>query len=416
MEVVLRSALSIELKLTRMTEEYKSPEGQLDETDKGDDAQRRFRYQAAFAASLGLSLLAQELEVEAVFCEHHEDILVKRRNNLFDGIQVKTRLPKNGPFVFGDKEIMHSLERFVKLEDKYTDQFRRYVICSNCDFFEREKNSNNLVYCLDLVRMHDGSRKCFSDLDFSKRVEFLSTKTSVGIDAVLRTLAKVWTQKWADIDRFELVLADEIARLPGNGTQRFENLKKAADQLISLTLKAASLHHEPPQDSYTMLLENPDKAIADAIIKGKRLTAENVRGEIDAALTSSTLLQTNKPISISDLPKGMRKMEMKLAMGGFTALDVENAKNLKHSMEVLMAHWIHKYGTRKTEEIYQHLNVVAMNICGEEYLLAKTEGEPFGEKMLINVNSRLQEKYDEIREVDNEILYEHLKGVVCMVE
>ena len=53
------------------------PDSILNETDPGDDVQRRFGFQAAKAAMLCLSLLDDEGEVEEVYCEHHEDVLVR---------------------------------------------------------------------------------------------------------------------------------------------------------------------------------------------------------------------------------------------------------------------------------------------------------------------------------------------------
>lgn len=47
-----------------------TPANTLDTKDPGDDVQRRFRYQAAYAAILSLALLDENSEFEEVFCEH----------------------------------------------------------------------------------------------------------------------------------------------------------------------------------------------------------------------------------------------------------------------------------------------------------------------------------------------------------
>jgi hypothetical protein len=54
-----------------------SPIKVLSDTDRGDDVQRRFRYQAAIAASLSLALLDSDSDIIEIFCEQHEDILVR---------------------------------------------------------------------------------------------------------------------------------------------------------------------------------------------------------------------------------------------------------------------------------------------------------------------------------------------------
>jgi hypothetical protein len=47
-------------------------------TDPGDDMQRRLRYQASYGALLCLNLIADN-DLSEVFCEHHEDFLIKKK-------------------------------------------------------------------------------------------------------------------------------------------------------------------------------------------------------------------------------------------------------------------------------------------------------------------------------------------------
>lgn len=65
------------------------PDEVIDRTDPGDDMQRRLRYQATRAVMLSLSLLDDDAETEEIFCEHHEDLLIKKKGNRFIGEQVK---------------------------------------------------------------------------------------------------------------------------------------------------------------------------------------------------------------------------------------------------------------------------------------------------------------------------------------
>jgi len=60
----------------------KNPEYTISE-DPGDDIQQRYRYQAACAAIISLSLLSGDSEFECLFCEHHEDILIKKVDGKF---------------------------------------------------------------------------------------------------------------------------------------------------------------------------------------------------------------------------------------------------------------------------------------------------------------------------------------------
>jgi hypothetical protein len=92
-----------------------SPDTELSSGDRGDDVQRRFRYQSAYAAQLSLELLTEETEYSDLYCEQHEDVLLKRNDGRFNAFQVKTREIERGPFKTGDEEILKSLKRFFEL-------------------------------------------------------------------------------------------------------------------------------------------------------------------------------------------------------------------------------------------------------------------------------------------------------------
>jgi hypothetical protein len=80
----------------------KIPPDELPSEDPGADTQRRFRYQAAYAAIRALDLLRDDTGREELICEHFEDILLKRAEGTFTGIQV------NGHFVNSEWRIAPS--------------------------------------------------------------------------------------------------------------------------------------------------------------------------------------------------------------------------------------------------------------------------------------------------------------------
>ena len=86
------------------------PDEVLNPGDPGDDTLRRFRYQAVRACVYMLALFDDDLEIEEVFCEHHEDILLKYRSGTFLGVQIKTKLDGSVPVKAGDEEVIGSLE------------------------------------------------------------------------------------------------------------------------------------------------------------------------------------------------------------------------------------------------------------------------------------------------------------------
>jgi hypothetical protein len=53
--------------------------------DPGDDTARRYRYQWTYAAIVCCLLLDEIDDVTEVFCEHHEDVLIKHADGMCSG-------------------------------------------------------------------------------------------------------------------------------------------------------------------------------------------------------------------------------------------------------------------------------------------------------------------------------------------
>lgn len=121
------------------------PDRMLSESDKGDEIQKRFRYQNEFSASLAIQMLFHETDIDEIFCEQHEDVLVRKKDGTFIGYQVKTRDENLGLFTFNTPAIQSSLEKFVRTEKEFGEWFNRYVIASNCGFSSKEKLCEYIV-------------------------------------------------------------------------------------------------------------------------------------------------------------------------------------------------------------------------------------------------------------------------------
>ena len=99
------------------------PDQIIDGTDPGDDTYLRYRYQSTYAAIIAVSMMKSSSGVAEVFCEHHDDILVKRTSGKFYAIQVKTQQPGGLPFKSDDNPIQKALTKFLKHEIHFGDHF-----------------------------------------------------------------------------------------------------------------------------------------------------------------------------------------------------------------------------------------------------------------------------------------------------
>jgi hypothetical protein len=397
-----------------------TPANMLDAKDLGDDVQRRFRYQAAYAAILSLTLLDDNSEFEEIFCEHHEDTLVKKKDGTFIGVQVKTRSPGKNPFKSDDEQILRALKRFVEQALEFPQYYSRFVLATNYAFWtEKKENSKNLFYLLQLAKDAVASKTTTLKRSLSTYVndliERVDSGKSVTRDNVLDVLSKIEVQdnNLPKFDDIESRIARHIPDFYDVGEARYDELLKVAKILINKTFDAAALSSVSAKQMYFALCSNPTQARTNEIIEGKRITRETVERILQECLSADTLLRTRNPVLLSDLPRGMWKLELKMAKGGIYASNINYAKDHKYSYETLFDTWICKYSNnlQKARERYEHLNVIIGNECQEAYDIASQKGEPFGREMLIDVRHRLRERLKNEPESFFDCKYEHLLGV-----
>jgi hypothetical protein len=393
-------------------DEYMTPDSVLSKTDVGDDTQRRFRYQATYAAILSLNLLREESEFEEIFCEHHEDILIKLKDGTFRGVQVKTRKEGLEPFKASDSEIRKALKKFIELEKEFLGHFSRFVLAANCGFWYKKKNGSNLPYILELARNTKNSKTTSLKHPLSSYIKKFTNITGINEDFVLNVLKKIKIQgSLPKFEGIELSLINEIARIPGMDTETFVDLQGAAKELTNTMFRAASLSHDSPVECYFALHADPERERTDAIIEGKRITEDTIQRILQQSITSKTLLRTWDPVSLPELPKGMRTMVRKMTTGGISVSNINLFKDYKYSAGVLFSEWIHKYSRKKATERYEHLRTIVLTECQEAYDSTKDDDEPFGEKMLSDVRRRLRDRHSNEKNSLFGCHYEHLLGI-----
>ncbi len=392
------------------------PDTVLGVGDPGADIQRRFRYQASYAALISLDLLEDTCEFVELFCEHQEDVLVKNVDGKFSALQVKTRAPGLEPFKAGDEEILHALKRFLDLDRLFPGRISRFVIATNIGFWHERKNASNLPYLLELARNSppgDGAR-----LSGHLRALLKKLTISKGLipDGVIAVLAQVELQ--GDLPRFDDMpdrLVHRLAEVRDLGSRDYADLKRVAKALIEATLAAGSLVHESASQVYFALFDNPQAKRTDAIIEGKRITRSTIERIIQETISAEALLRACGHVPLSALPKSMHKMDLKMAAGGISVDAISLAKDHKLSAESLLTHWLHKWGPEKANERYEHLRTLVRTECQESYDAVHTCGRLFGAEMIAEVRRRLREREVRDRPLLFGCIYEHLLGIAGII-
>lgn len=258
----------------------------LDSADPGDDTQRRFRYQACIAATHALSLLDSASQYIAIYCEHHDDVVLERRDGMLVAIQVKTRSESRIPLKASDESIQSTLARFVLKDRQFPKRFFRFQIVTNGGFWEVTKDRHNISYILSIVQK-EAEDVSLVDPAVKSTLDGLVTVVNrrlnedglipLNAETTLGTLRKTFVISSAGLDDIEARVIRAVQQcelLRGKSSEVGVSIALA---LIGRAERAASR----PPDSVTadraILTDDPIGAIVQSAIQQKKITAEDVR-------------------------------------------------------------------------------------------------------------------------------------------
>jgi Cap4 dsDNA endonuclease len=386
----------------------RSPESTSPVEDAGADTQRRFRHQACYAAMLSLGLLEDNGPLEELYCEHHDDIVLRLKSGLFRAIQLKTRLVGGVPFKAGDDEVITSLHRFAMLEVSFRGRFEAYLLASNVGFWHERKNGSNLEHVL---------ATCKKESDGLPIVRKISArKPFIDSTLVAAALRKVELTVTPGLDDVEARLREQLAMMANFRGRRYDELKEASETLRQQVLDASSLASLSALPEYVALCSN---SVASArnqhIIDSKRISKAIVMEALTRGSSLPMLLRSHHVVPLTELPTGMRKMEIKMAAGGLSVSEIDHLKDLKFSAEHLLQGWLYKYGRQRAQELYEHLRVLIRDECLAAQQSSQQAAGLYGSNMLARLRERLQQRAEMQSAETLECGREHLMGMASIL-
>lgn len=386
-----------------------SPEAIPSEDDPGDDVARRFRYQWTYAAIVCCMLLDETRSVLEVFCEHHEDVLIKHADGMFSGLQVKTRNSDQEVWKTNDDAVRNACARFSKLEARFPGQFRSFRFLTNHPLFGG-KNGNDLRHVLECIR----NVSCESDLirpysTFVNRVASEAGSTrDVAFAALSKTSASHDLPKLSDIkDR----LVSTLIRLwPRAADFPYSSVERAASCLVMECGKASSLAHENVLPAYLPAMLDPEEIELNARIAGKRIDRVKLLRFLEVGLEKTALLDAD-PEELIEPRAGTKDILLrKLDAGGFSAVSCNSAMDLRNKADYLGIVWIKKHGRESGLQRYGHVRSLVLSDAARAFESTKSEEGDFGIKMLTELRSRFEERRREGNHQLYECSNEHLEG------
>lgn len=385
-----------------------TPDTVLAKGDPGDDTARRFRYQWTYAAITCCALLDGNEDIDEVFCEHHEDILIKHLSGKFSGLQVKTRQADQNSWKATDEAVVNSCCRFVDLDAGFPDLFSSFKFLTNHPL-SGAKNGRGLPYLLNLIKDAESPR----DLDdhATKFVAKIAAKSRHSTDesfaALKKTVASDSLPKLADI---QSRLVDTLASVwdqGGNSTN--QALHRAAQNLVTECQNASSLGHEQLLPAYLPGTADAISVEIQARIDGKRLDRTRVIASLEFGLHSSAILEGD--IDACPMP-GVGESDVllrKLDAGGFSVVSRNSAIDLRNKADVLGLKWLGKHGRKDGLKQYDHIRSCVLSDAAKSFEKTKKSEESFGLEMLDELRAQFK-----LRRNNRDQLFdsrdEHLEG------
>lgn len=388
----------------------KTPESHLS-SDPGDDIQSRFRYQGICAALYSLSMLDENTNIESLYCEHYEDILIKMVDGKYIGIQVKTRNIQLGPFTANDDVIVGSLCGFVKIEKDFPGLFFQYTLTSNCGFWGKKKNNSNLNYIINIIKECKNCHEAIKNQDCAKIFQKINESTGYDEDIIFETLRKVKTDKKPDRTSILCYLMKSLTQIYGIENKSFIIVKEIANALVNKMINAASLTYKGPREGFYVLLRDPNLEITNDIIQGKKITKSEISTIINDCILEDKVWYFDSQQFLKEESDELG-MELKLQMGGITDPNIKNMKVSRNIADEYFAKWRYKYSREDAVVRYRQVKFIVYNECLAVYDSLYNNEELFGQEMLNQIRNNLRERFLTNKESVFGMELEILQGVV----
>lgn len=393
------------------------PGAVLDKTDPGADVQGRFSYQHCYAAIQCLRLIDGELE--AVFCENHEDILLRKQGGQYEALQIKTRRFDLEPFAADDDEVLKSVGRFSKLEKMYPGRFDAFHFVTNHGFRNDKESGKNLKYVRDEIVVRgnvEGLTKANKLRKFVIAVSVASGCTESEVVVALKKL--VLSGHQTDLERPFKDLREALGEARDfRKTQTLETVSKMADNLIFLCYRASSSAlGGGVADLYGLAMDF--NAQRDALLlTGKAITANMVEQVITDSLIvgADNLLVSSGGESADALPPGFDVMVEKLAGGGLEIERVDLLKDYKASLEKMYMTWLYRDGQATANQRLEHIKTLVKGDCVEAKIAVAQPGQRYAGTMYANLRSLLEHRLATATLPLFNCSQEHLLGAAAML-
>jgi hypothetical protein len=249
-------------------------------TDPGDATSRNYRYQWAYGVILLVAAKRGDKPYIALWCEHHEDFLAQRGDEVYDAYQIKTSRPELGPWKMTDSEMTKSIRRFVDFVAEFGDRIGNLYFVSNTEFdvvTPENKDEKRRGRCplLFLQHVHSCSTRADIAAPFGDVFDALQEACGCDADQLLTVLRRMNIIVGPSRGEIDATLSNEhIGRLDGCQNLNAGQLDAFRDDLVARVCRASTLQVTDPIRHLRPLVDAQDY---DPVLAAKRIVvAEDV--------------------------------------------------------------------------------------------------------------------------------------------
>jgi hypothetical protein len=377
--------------------------------DIGDEISSRFRYQWIISAITCCLLLDQSEDVQEVFCEYHEDILVKHLDGLFTGIQIKTKASDQPLWKAGDISVISAFAKFVTLDNKYPEQFKAFKFITN---HPAQSSMNGQDINFLLKKINESINYISLDNVIKNFVKRISKKANVLEEQIFFSLKKVSiSHNNPKLQDATMRLIDTVSLVWDKANEvTYEGIKRASINLVDECFRASSLASQDLLPAYLPeSLKGAEKEIQERIT-GKKFDKQRVYNVLLQGLDETIPLSCD-PKYLEDIrTDNTELLRKKLTAGGFSANSIMYAEDLRNTSDYAGICLTQKYGKEQGLKKYYELRLKVQGDAAREFEKNKKDNEKFGFNMLLSLQEKLKNRFS-----SGEQLYgysiEHLEGL-----
>lgn len=392
------------------------------EGDAGDTTQRNFAFQHGYGAFLLISALRDGPSYEAVWCEHHEDLVGEYGDGDLDAYQVKTRTREDGPWKNTDEPFVKALGTLTRARVALGARLRGLFFVSNVPVMktlskqESEKKKSPIVLATKAA-----SCGALADLEpyLQRIVRTMASATSHSADAIFETLRRVVFHAVWDRDSTDAQLATHLGYLPElrmAGTP--EVLRRLTSVIVGRIHAASSLQCADPAKFYGPLRPS---ATPDPLLMAKRVSLIEIQGIINEA-QGGDFRYPDSPAEFPAFVEAVRgsggsRLRKKMTLARIPGPMIETAEARANAT---VGRLLERQARDETSalDLLRQLREYVSAAYGESMtaaLASGTELEAAGPKLMAEMESRLRElEARKLRPLGGEP-YETLSGVAALL-